>query len=594
MELTNEQEMAADSKANNLLVIAYAGTGKTSMLVEYAKRRPDKRLHYLAFNRSIKEEAILKFPSNVRCVTTHGLAFATHGKFYQAKLGNPKAYHLARAMSLDMLSAGKVLGVILNYLISPDTQITEVHAIPVTSSTSTSAIGNLIDYARRGWAMIIDTNNSVPMPHDGYLKLYQLSRPVIDTGIILFDEAQDANPVTLAIVASQNVNKVFVGDPYQAIYSFRGAVDALASIDADESLFLTSSFRFGEGIAQVATALLHDWRGALKPVQGRGQYASTFTVNKAYPHAILARSNGKIFAEAVSLVKNKTPFGFSGGVDGYRFDQILDTYRLFSGHRSEMKDPFLASFNDFAGMRLYADEVDDRELKALVNVVDEYEHKIPTLIGEIKCRAISHLTGQEVVLSTAHKAKGLEYMDVVLTDDFTDLKPRHNDEGQKENPKPEEINIFYVALTRAMRGLALPNAIKEWLIESGRGDLLKMVPQGQPETLIVAKELVPLVPSPQSVPVIAKVFNPLAASQSATPVVVVRQPASLSASKAFIGLNQRFRMLDAQFDELEQFVSGINPEMAAMVVNYLRSKAEKFGLPKKSIMEKCESKIANG
>ena len=55
-------------------IIAPAGSGKTSTLVELAKQLPNKTILYLAYNQSIKKEAQGKFPSNVVVLTTHGLA----------------------------------------------------------------------------------------------------------------------------------------------------------------------------------------------------------------------------------------------------------------------------------------------------------------------------------------------------------------------------------------------------------------------------------------------------------------------------------------------------------------------------------------
>lgn len=51
-----------------MVVMALAGTGKTTTLVEYARRRPNLKFIYLTFNRSIMEDAATKFPSNTTCV----------------------------------------------------------------------------------------------------------------------------------------------------------------------------------------------------------------------------------------------------------------------------------------------------------------------------------------------------------------------------------------------------------------------------------------------------------------------------------------------------------------------------------------------
>lgn len=480
MPLTQEQEQIAQSQARTLVVNAYAGSGKTSVLEEYARRRPNVRMLYLAFNRSIKEEAAKRFPSNVRCVTTHGLAFPAFGSRYQRKLGNPKASHVARLLNIDMIGAGMVLATLTNFMASADYALNETHAIPVAPMATPAVIGQILNRAERVWDAILDPDNfDMPTPHDAYLKAFQISRPVIRSDRILFDEAQDANPVTVEFVLRQDCAKTIVGDRHQSIYGFRGAVNALESIAADETLNLTASFRFGAGIAELATGMLMDWCGATKPVRGLGRHATNFKVDRRDRHAFISRTNGRLFAEAVHLVQTNRRFGFAGGVEGYRFDAILDAYNLYSEQRSRIRDQFIASFEDFHSMREYAEQLDDKEIKVLVNVVEEYRHDIPRLIQEIKDRAIANLKDADVTLATAHKSKGLEFLNVILGDDFTELVERPDPvTGKLVPPKEEEVNVLYVALTRAMAGIEVPANVRDWLANSGRYDLLAKLNSG--------------------------------------------------------------------------------------------------------------------
>lgn len=61
----------------------------------------------------------------------------------------------------------------------------------------------------------------------------------------------------------------------------------------------------------------------------------------------------------------------------------------------------------------------------------------------------------ELILSTGHKSKGLEWDNVEIIDDFISLKETlENTEGNIEIPK-EELNLFYVALTRSKKELIL-------------------------------------------------------------------------------------------------------------------------------------------
>src|SRR5690606_15921675 len=99
------------------------------------------------------------------------------------------------------------------------------------------------------WSMMCDESNPFPMPHDGYLKLYQLSRPDLSKhyDMILVDEAQDTVPVVAEIVLQSGLSVILVGDEAQAIYAWRGAVDFLQNpaFDRADRMYLTQSFRFG-------------------------------------------------------------------------------------------------------------------------------------------------------------------------------------------------------------------------------------------------------------------------------------------------------------------------------------------------------------
>lgn len=57
-----------------LRVIAFAGAGKTSTLRAVARAMDGRRGLYVAFNKSIAQEARARFPDTVRCQTMHSVA----------------------------------------------------------------------------------------------------------------------------------------------------------------------------------------------------------------------------------------------------------------------------------------------------------------------------------------------------------------------------------------------------------------------------------------------------------------------------------------------------------------------------------------
>ena len=74
---TAEQErifLFTRKRQENILIKAYAGTGKTTTIVEAVKLLPkDKNITFLAFNKHIQEELKTKLPEYVRCYTTYGI-----------------------------------------------------------------------------------------------------------------------------------------------------------------------------------------------------------------------------------------------------------------------------------------------------------------------------------------------------------------------------------------------------------------------------------------------------------------------------------------------------------------------------------------
>ena len=61
-----------------------------------------------------------------------------------------------------------------------------------------------------------------------------------------------------------------------------------------------------------------------------------------------------------------------------------------------------------------------------------------------------------IIFTTTHKAKGMEYNQVIMTDDFISKKDILNTKKSLSfNQINEELNIYYVASTRAKSVIAL-------------------------------------------------------------------------------------------------------------------------------------------
>ena len=497
IKLTDEQKDIIKIKLKReevMKVNAFAGTGKTFTLVEYAKANMDKKFLYLAFNRAIKEEAGGKFPGNVECRTSHSLAWKI-GQQYKHKLeqGNFRIYTLMKLFGLDSARDARIIrNTFFSYLASEDKDINRNHITSedlkdfiifnglwgLNKFSHEDLLGNkkrgmkkkakkeldnwldiMVNYTKELWIRMQDVNNfQVPMVHDGYLKLFQLTHPTLNYDCILFDEAQDSNPVTTNIVMNQKASKVLVGDSYQGIYLFRGSKDSMKKINSDRDMYLTKCFRFGEPIARLGNTILEHFAGEKRKMEGVGEGGDICNVETG-KHTVLTRTNAFLFGESARNL-NKRLF-FVGGVDGYKFNIIEETYHLWKGNLNLVKDPFLKNFKSFNELNKYAAEAEDKEITARIFIIKDYGDNIPFIVKKINEVATKDIKESGMILSTAHKSKGLEFEKVRLTNDFAPLLDQYG--KIKDDVKAEDVNVLYVALTRTKDKLQVNDTIEDFL-----------------------------------------------------------------------------------------------------------------------------------
>lgn len=475
MQLTAEQVCVVRSRARRLTVQAGAGAAKTTTLGAYADARRGSRVLYLAFNKAIQLEAAARMPSNVTCRTTHSIAWRKARQLFgeQAgdRIGATYPSTVAKVLGCSALVASGALQAMQRWCGSLDPRI-ELDHVPLDIAMRLADPAVAVRVAREVWLRMTDAcERDLKLPHDGYLKLFQMDRPALrGYDMIAVDEAQDLNPCTFDIVRSQSVPIVMVGDAAQAIYSFRGATNALALFDAQERLPLTRSFRFGRGIASLANSLLSGFKADFSlPLVGAGEPQETrLAIDTRRPFALIARTNAAVFEEAVGFLALGRRYHFVGGIEGYKLEKILDAYQLWIGERALIRDPYLRSFSSFDELCELAEDSDDRELKHLVRAVQDYGHQVPGLVEEIRARHVDVRKADwrqfdGIFLCTAHKSKGLEFDQVWLADDYM----RFFDKGREleaDEVEQEEVNILYVALTRAKAAIRLCTSFEEWLL----------------------------------------------------------------------------------------------------------------------------------
>lgn len=472
MKPTPEQQDCVDATltGESVAIVARAGTGKTSTLIQAAHANAGRFGAYVVFNKDNATEAKTRFPGTVKVGTAHSFAYARKAIPFKHKLSSsaPRVTNtqLAEMLGLQgmmfdnpvtrepkLLSASFLAShlkdALSNFCQSADQVPAAAHFSPILGLDDDGKSSNgrgkrgpnnralaesLLPVLRRAWERTIDPGSAMPFTHDVYLKLWQLDpSPTINADYIMLDEAQDANPVMLDILRRQKGQLILVGDQHQQIYSWRGAINAMESVPVKHRCHLTQSFRFGPAIAEQANEVLISL-GETHLIRGTNTIRSSVGYAKN-PDAILLRTN----AEAVRLAIREVAAGRRPCVtrdceDVIRFARAADELRM----TGKTNFPQLAAFKTWEEVQDYADSDAGGELKSSVKLVDEFG---ADQITYALSRCVKEEQNPDVILSTAHKSKGREWNDVKIGTDFKD--------PDAENYSQEESRLLYVALTRA-------------------------------------------------------------------------------------------------------------------------------------------------
>ncbi|MEA3513065.1 MAG: AAA family ATPase, partial [Campylobacterota bacterium] len=466
MKITKQQQniLEAINKHKVVKINAFAGTGKTTTLKLIANENKNKNILYLAFNSAIKNEAMSIFSNNTNVKTTHGLAFAAikkNTKIDLSNLVNYRAIDISKEFSITYNQAIATLKIFENFCNNTKDEI-------IKDDIEHTSAKKMFDY------MLI---NKLKPTHSFYLKYYYLllkneQIPQFNYDIIMLDEAQDTNEVTLGIFETlKSKTKIYVGDEHQQIYSFRGSQNALNKIKSDKKLYLSCSFRFNNNIASYANKLLNIFKNEEVKIDTLENVDTTIQT-----HGYISRTNATLISTIANRIENRKPFVTVRNPIEI-FSLTSEVYYFLNDDKKNIKrNRFLKDFDSEDDLVDYAKEVEDYELKSALKVAREYKEKIfefeDTAMKFYKAWENRKNNGFErrieeiLFLTTAHTAKGLEWDSVTVADDFTDFADLIVDFGcdsLKEFKKEQEFisnqelldefNLFYVAITRAKKNI---------------------------------------------------------------------------------------------------------------------------------------------
>ncbi|MEY2343218.1 UvrD-helicase domain-containing protein [Acidithiobacillus sp. IBUN Pt1247-S3] len=505
---TDEQAeiVSLASLGASVSVSAFAGAGKTSTQVLVAKallaKRPNRTIHYFAFNSTMAKEAAGKFPDAVKTSTAHALAY--NAPFNGSVLGNAfrgrtrcgkklrDAVIANHAKRIDDLrefglaggaAVSSILDTVRNFCYSDALTISSAHA-PGSVVSIIKALGGGADVGRafartvaeaatEVWRRMSDLRGDYPSTDDVYLKLWAMYGDFSGFDAVLFDEAQDANPVMISALKKMRdagAQIILVGDRHQSIYGWRGAVDAMNLFGDFRQAALTESFRFGENIAAPSRLFL-DAAGEDRELRGRNPNPGFHSDSKKHDHhpdAILCRSNaGVIFSALRYIRRGKMPYIEGGGEAAAK---LLSALRSLYEGRPAYGHPELSLFHHWHDLVDYSETKEGGSYRPYVKIVeslvnDERGGDGVTALDEA-IHALREGTARSrhsgfVTISTLHKAKGLEWPCVRLGEDWTkthlvtkyEYLGKSGDVETAYGVNQESYKLLYVAWTRAQERL---------------------------------------------------------------------------------------------------------------------------------------------
>ena len=465
MNYTNEQAAIFDcirDNNNHIIVNAGAGTGKTSTIVEAAKMIGGETAAFLAFNKSIATELAKKLPDGVEAKTFHAFGFAAiRAAGVRTKVNNYKvsniigdllgkdfyAAPLKKLVSLvkgglvegtDIKSINKLIdefNISFNSQREEDLAIQSIPAILNISKKETQTI----DFDDMIWLPLV---NNYPFPK---------------YDVLFVDEAQDFNESQREMI-SKCVNGgrcIIVGDKNQAIYGFRGA-------DSNSiNLFRQRLMKGSREISEFPLSI--SWRCPLSVVKEANRYVKEFSApdsaiqgnvvveadfNPQRNDMVLCRYNAPLVGAFYDLISQ----GKSAYILGRDMTKgLITAVQRISKNNHMGVEEFSQLFNqDYThnhgrlmeqGKKNQALALEDK--RDCISIFINKSTTVGGIIEEIK-RVFDGSDKGEIMLSTVHKAKGLEADNVYIL--ATERMP-HPLGGVEEN------NICYVAITRSKKNL---------------------------------------------------------------------------------------------------------------------------------------------
>lgn len=478
----------------NLVVEAAAGSGKTYTLVKALSLIPqDKRVLMTAFNKDIVKELTKKvkeFP-NVEVRTLHGLGMILTTRGLRIGGMKPEGYKYTQLIynhwqdltktNINKLSRNARKSFVENTKKLVDfgrfyLATTRSEMIELMTKYDIPCVADEVDVALKVMAIggknldSIDYTDMIWMPH-----IYDLHLQECEYDFIMVDECQDLNVAERNLVLrclKEGGRLIAVGDSNQCIYGFSGSdpdsFRAIQSIPNTVSMPLSISYRCPESVVKFAQNLVP----SIEAKQGAEEGVILDCVSLDDVHdgdMVLCRNNAPLLQVYCKLLEQGKRAYIRGSDVGKNLQNIvIGTHKDYLHTNLKQDGVFIRLYEDLfnsrkAIMERYGisqeDAMKHETIQAKLDMIRALEvlgadlTTTEELTKKIEDIFPKNDKGEGIMLSTVHKAKGLEADNVFIA--CASLMPSKSalDEWQVQ----QERNLMYVAYTRAKKVLGFLN-----------------------------------------------------------------------------------------------------------------------------------------
>ena len=487
---------------DNIVINAVAGSGKTFTIVNACKmlNEDSDNVLFMAFNKSIAQELSEKLKGYAEVKTLHAFGFAILNKIYGGykryiKVDNFKynryiqenIYSLSKCITIDtdkakiwgfVNNAVKLLNLCRVNLIHGDDKeaieaIVDEHNL-ITLFDEVNVVSEILDDCYK-----FDCNNRT-IDYTDMIVLPLAEKKHIPTFKYVFiDECQDLNNAQreLMLLAAKGGRFVAVGDRKQAINGFAGAdcnsFDKIAALPNTKELPLSVNYRCGSNMIRLAQEIVPQIVAHEGAIEGEINHIDKLTLNTFKNNdMILCRKSAPLVGLCFKLLAK----GMTAMVKGKDIADTLLSIIKASGTKDlddlcdYLKEQRATTLK--AIMRDCKCDEETAKTKVRYQRLDDNYQCIENLALNAKsvddmCATLKVMFSDErkknaIVLSTIHKSKGLEADRVmILLPNKLPMTWRNQKDWQLE----QEINLKYVALTRAKKELIFVDMEEQQLAE---------------------------------------------------------------------------------------------------------------------------------